>query len=467
MKNLKTFTYSFWFLNVFQMLEKLAYWCVLLQLPIFIAQKDAGGGLHWEQTVKGVIFFWWALFQNLTPLISGAFSDKFGHKKSIIASYFLIIPGYILLALHGSYELFLAGAIILGIGSGIFKPALQGSISAQLNKTNSSLGWGIYFMLLNLAVFFVPPLSKYLKEISFTSVFIGSISISIVNLVLVWILPKDNFFHSLLTETTRKTLRKIFINLFKPEVFWLVLIMSGFAIIYMQFYETLPNFIYDWSNTSAVASSLHLPRAILTETSRGLMISYEWLYNINALIVIGGVALSSYFLSKYNKHKVILFGILISTLGLFLCGISFSGGILITGMVVYSIGEMITNPKLNEVLGTMSSKEDKGLFMSYLNVSLALGLGFGSLLGGYLYKSIGEKSVLAMKYLNEHFPQIKTEATNSMISLQKVTGLSQADLTALLWNNYEPWKFWVVFLIIGIISVIGMIFYSSKFPELK
>ena len=64
---IKSFSGQFWVLNILQMIEKLAYWIVLLQMPVYIAQKNAEGGLLWGQETKGIIFFWWAAVQNLSP----------------------------------------------------------------------------------------------------------------------------------------------------------------------------------------------------------------------------------------------------------------------------------------------------------------------------------------------------------------------------------------------------------------
>ncbi|MGA2296785.1 MAG: MFS transporter, partial [FCB group bacterium] len=123
----------FWLLNLLQMLEKLAYWCVLLQMPIYIAQKDIPGGLHWEQMSKGIIFFWWALVQNIVPIFSGGFADKYGRKKVMMLAFIIIAIGYLLLGTQKDYNIFLCGTIILGFGSGLFKPALQGAVAKTLD----------------------------------------------------------------------------------------------------------------------------------------------------------------------------------------------------------------------------------------------------------------------------------------------------------------------------------------------
>ncbi|MBI5323727.1 MAG: MFS transporter [Ignavibacteriae bacterium] len=447
------------------MLEKLAYWCVLLQLPIYIAQKDMPGGLHWEQTVKGIIFFWWALVQNIVPVFSGSFADKYSHKKTMIISVFIIATGYFVLATQKSFYPFLFGTIILGFGSGMFKPALQGSVAKTIDKTKSKTGWAVYFMLLNLAVFFGPPLSKFLKEISWGAVFIGSGLIILLNLVILIFLKEEknviekNEFHS------SPIIKNIFINLLKPRVGLFVIIMSGFTIIYMQFYETLPNFIYDWTDTSGLASALHLPKFMLMETTRGTMISYEWLYNLNSGLVFLGVVIISWWFSKINRNYALLVGIFLAGTGLFLSGATYYGSLTVAGIIVYTFGEMLTNPKFAEQMSTLAGKSEKALYMSYLNISLAIGLGGGSLIGGWLYKNYAEKASLAVDYIQSHYGLNNISSTDAFNKLIELTKLNPGDLSLLLWKEYQPWLVWLPFFAIGILSCVALYFYSRKFKD--
>ncbi|MBE2190064.1 MAG: hypothetical protein IAE98_11400, partial [Candidatus Kapabacteria bacterium] len=66
---ISSFSKEFWLLNLIQMIERLAYSSLVLQMAIYISQKDITGGLHWEHTTKGMIFFVWALVQNLIPCL--------------------------------------------------------------------------------------------------------------------------------------------------------------------------------------------------------------------------------------------------------------------------------------------------------------------------------------------------------------------------------------------------------------
>ena len=140
------------------------------------------------------------------------------------------------------------------------------------------------------------------------------------------------------------------------------------------------------------------------------------------------------------------------------------GVITISGIIIYTFGEMITNPKFTEHLGSIAPEKSKSMYLSYLNISLAFGLGFGSLLGGFFYGRYGEKATLAMGYLNKNFDiQSDINLSQSIEILCKESGLNHAQVTDLLWREYDPYLVWMPFIIIGLISVTGMVIYSRKF----
>ncbi len=457
---------SYWLLNLFQMLEKMAYWIVIIQLPVYIAQKDIPGGLHWGQDVKAWIFLWWALVQNLSPVFAGGFADRFGYKRTLFISFVLGTSGYIMLGLSETIAPFFIGTIILGLGLGIFKPALQGSVAYRLSGRNAALGWGIYFMLLNLAVFIGGPVSKILRDYSWDYVFWGSALIFACNFILLLFFPKIQQNNSRDIKLS-ELVKKIFSAFFSADIKWFILIMSGFSIIYMQFYETLPNFIFDWVDSTSVVKDLGLPAAMTTKTAMGTMVSYEFLYSINSGLIIIGIALVSWLFARINRLKAIAVGILTASAGLFLCGLTEFGYLTILGIVIYTTGEMITNPRFTEHLGAIAPDGEKGMYLSYLNVSFAIGLGGGSLMGGYIYKYFGEKAGLAKEYLISHFGggfagTVPSSAFNIM--MQK-TGLDGSAATELLWREYSPWLVWIPFLAIGLAAALGMFLYSKKYSR--
>ncbi len=461
-ENIKSFKSSFWLLNLIQMVEKLAYWIMLLQIPVYIAQKDAVGGLQWGQDTKGQIFFFWAVLQNMTSVFSGAFIDRLGRKKAMFVSYLTMIIGLILIATQREFYPFLFGTIIYGMGLGVFRPALQGSVAANLSNKNSAVGWGIYIMLLNFAVFFGPPITMFLKEISWQAVFLGSAAIMSLNFILT-LLYKPVIKSQSDYPGTKAILRNFKENILNPQISVFLLIMTGFTIIYMQFYETLPNFIFDWVNTANVAKDLHLPDFLLSETPLGTQISYEWLYNINSGLIVLFVVLTSWLFAKAKVITGLWVGVLLATVGFVLSGISQNGYYLIAGFWVYTFGEMIANPHFNEFMGSRAKLEDKSMFMSFMYASWTIGLGIGALSGGWIYKHLGEKSGFAIDYLEKNYGMNDVAHSSAFSTLIEKTGMNATEATSMLWEIYSPEALLIPFGIVGMMSVFGLIWYSRKY----
>jgi MFS family permease len=234
----------------------------------------------------------------------------------------------------------------------------------------------------------------------------------------------------------------------------------------MQFYETLPNFIYDWIDTSMIVKDLNLPKFMSMETELGMMIDFKWLYNINSGFIILAVVFVSWLIKKSRITEGLIIGLCFSTLGLLISGWSQYGYIAVSGMLIYTLGEMITNPKFSEYMAKIAPSNQKSTYMGFINLSMALGLGLGSLIGGYLYNNYAEKSSLAKDFiLNNYKLTENISHQNSVSKLMELKGLSYHHTTEFLWNTYNPQYIWLVFLFIGFASIISLYLYSRKFDK--
>ena len=181
---LSSMSRPFWMVNIMEMLERLAYYGVRVVIPIYIAQADEINGLHFSQVDKGTIFFWWAIFQSLTPMLSGGFADRYGYKRTIATSIFIKMLGYILMATQREFWPFLIGCCVLALGTAIFKPGVQGTMCQTLTKKNSSVGWGTFYMVVNIGGFLGPPLAHFLYGFSWPTVFYGCAVIVSLNFLM-------------------------------------------------------------------------------------------------------------------------------------------------------------------------------------------------------------------------------------------------------------------------------------------
>jgi len=450
----------FWMVNIMEMIERLAYYGVRVVIPIYIAQADEIHGLHFSQTQKGLIFTLWALVQTGVPVFSGGFADRYGYKKTVAVSIGIKVVGYLLMATQRGFWPFTIGCLVLALGTAIFKPGLQGTLLRTLDKSNSSVGWGTFYMLVNVGGFLGPPLAHYLYGFSWPAVFYGCAVIVSLNWLMLFT------YQSVDSGGTRsggplEVARTTFRNLVQPRLAVFILIMAGFWLMFMQLYDMLPNFIVDWVDSSNIVRALHLPSMFTTASPRGTQVAQEWMINMDSFLIILMVVWISHLVARMRRVQSIFWGILLSSLALLMTGFTMSGGMCILGILVFAVGEMMASPKMSDYLGVIAPEGQKALYMGYANMPYAIGWTIGSFLGGRIYDVQGDKANLAMRYLTEHGGMTGVvDRTKAVATLQGALNIDATAATRLLWDTYHPWKLWIPFAAIGIASAVGIWFYA-------
>jgi MFS family permease len=443
-----------------EMFERLAYYGVRMVIPIYIAQADEIHGLHFSQTDKGTIFLLWALVQAGVPIFSGGFADRYGFKPTIALSIAIKVIGYLLMATQREFWPFTIGCLVLAFGTAIFKPGVQGTLVRSLNEKNSGVGWGTFYMLVNVGGFLGPPLAHFLYGISWPAVFYGCAAIVSLNFLMLFTykeVASGGDMSGGIGAVTKRTFR----NLMRPQLFVFILVMSGFWLMYYQLFDILPNFIVDWTDSRAIVQALHLGKMFTNETARGTMVAQEWMINLNGGLIVLFVVWVSFLVSKMKRVPSIFWGIAIGSIGLVLTGFTMSGWFCLFGIVVFSIGEMLASPKMYEYLGVIAPPGEKGLYMGYVNMPIAIGWAYGSFMGGHIYENQGDKANLALRWLSEHQGTSSgVERTAAMTRLQEVTGLDPVAATKMLWDAYHPHTLWYPFAAVGLASAVGIWLYS-------
>jgi len=450
---------AFWMVNAMEMFERLAYYGVRVVIPIYIAQADELHGLHFTQLQKGTIFMLWALVQSGVPIFSGGFADRYGYKRTIAAAVVIKTAGYLIMATQRAFWPFTAGCLTLALGTAIFKPGVQGTLVRTLTGETSSVGWGTFYMLVNVGGFLGPPLAHFLYGFSWPAVFFGCAVIASLNLLLLLTyeeVPSGGDQRGGPLRIAALTFR----NLVKPRLLVFILVMSGFWLMFMQLFDMLPNFIVDWVDSTSIVRTLHLPALFTTQTSRGTMVAQEWMINVNAGLIVLCVVWVSWLVARMHRVQSILLRIAISSAGLIAAGFTRSGWLCIGGILLFSVGEMLASPKMNEYLGVIAPEGEKALYMGYANMPQAIGWAYGSIMGGRVYDEMGDKANLALRYLADRHGITGVERSAAVETLQTVLGVDAAEVTAVLWNAYQPFRLWYPFAAIGLASAVGVFFYA-------
>lgn len=478
LQTVKTFPRSFWMGNVMEMWERLAYYGVRVVMPIYIAQADEPGGLHFTQAQKGTIYAWWFIVGSGIPVLSGGFADRYGYKKTIALSATINILAFTLMANLRSYAGFFSAVMLLALGTALFKPALQGTLAQSMTKSNSSVGWGLFYWLVNLGAAVGPPFAGAMHMMGWKYVFYGSAAVTSLNYLMLLTYPTVESGADK-SGSAWKVAKDTFKNFFDPKLLAVIAIFSGFWMMLYQLWDFMPNFYADWIDSSRfVAANGWLPSAWVHETSRGVQLKQENALNLNAILIVCCVVGMSYLVRRLRVLTAMTIGILIATCGTLVYGTSPSVYVMFFGILLFSLGEMLTGPKKTEYFALIAPKGKKALYLGYVNIPVAIGPAIGAKIVGATYGVKGEKATLALRYLAEktdfargkgtwdgdveHLASfVGVERNEAVATLMKVLGQDGHAVNQLLWDTYRPYQVWYPFAVVGFCSLIGMIVYSQ------
>lgn len=482
---IKTFPRSFWMGCGVEMWERLAYYGVRSVVPLYIAQADDPGGLHFSQAQKGTIFAVWALVQSLVPMVSGGFADRYGYKRTIASSVTLAVTGYVLMGSLRSYGGFFAGCMVLALGTAFFKPGIQGTLAQSTSKRNSSVGWGLFYWLVNVGAACGPLLGGFLRAQSWPLVFYGSAVAMSLNYGMLFTYEEVDSGADKRAGAGR-VLVDTLKNLWDARLVAVIVLFSGFWMMLYQLWDLMPNFYADWTESSAfVAAAPWLPRRWIEAGARGLQLKQEYALALNAILIVLFVIPVSFLVARLRVMTSITIGVLVATMGTLVFGMSPSVYVLFGGIGLFSLGEMLTGPKKTEYFSLIAPRGKKALYLGYVNLPVAIGQALGAKLAGWQYGTKGEKAVLALRYLAENTDAHGPGAWDGDVAhLEAFVGVGRKAAVArlvdvlggdaraanrLLWDTYRPYQVWYGFALVGLASLVGLVIFarvSRRWKEL-
>lgn len=196
------------------MVERLAYYGVRQSSNLYATDAVSRGGLGLIEKQVGIIFLIWATLQAFVPVFTGGLSDRYGYKETIFASTVLKIIGYLLMALFPTFWGFTAGVVTLAIGTGVFKPGIQGTIVNTTGRENSSMAWGIFYQTVNIGGWLGPLIAVQLRQLDWSYIFYACAAIISLNFLLLLTYKEPN------KDERLEHIRKVRAGEIKQEALW-------------------------------------------------------------------------------------------------------------------------------------------------------------------------------------------------------------------------------------------------------
>ncbi len=469
------FPRSFWAANTMEIFERMGWYGFYAVSSLYLTGSVEDGGLGFSSADRGVIQGIATFFLYLFPAVFGALADRYGYKKMFLASAVVMAPSYIILSLPTGFWPFLGAYFLVAVGHGMFKPVVISTVAKATNEENGSVGFGIFYMMVNVGGFIGPIVAGVVRGWNWNLVFYVSagwiVIMSIVCLLIYREPPRDS------EAESQRSLGEVFKGMVEVvgnlrffilvsgllvmlvmgskwwsfslvgmvAAAWLVgnllldvlfrasgagdikrpwylqpmaigegryllflLLMAGFWISFNQIFMTLPEYIRDYVDTSdliatfgpsaawfaGIAQSLGFDT---TNWSRAVLehgqIKPEHLINLNAFGIILFQVLISWLMRKTSPLTSIIIGVCvtIASFGLYLVGMS--GWVVVSAILVFSLGEMLASPRSKEYAGRIAPPDKVGMYMGYFYWCIALGHLFGGLLSGLTYQHYGPHGI--------------------------------------------------------------------------
>ncbi|NWF90773.1 MAG: MFS transporter [Ignavibacteriaceae bacterium] len=394
------FKTQFWVANIMELFERLAYYGQATILSIFLRDH-----LKFTEIQAGQLSSLFGGLIYLLPIFAGALADKFGFRKAFSFAFLVLAIGYFLIGSTGMkllsgfysnfdiYWILFFILIITALGGSFIKPSVLGTVAVTTTAQTKSLGYAIYYWLVNTGAA-IGPLLAFLVRDTFGIEFVYLVSavscaLMFISTRLYFKEPTDGSIEA------KQNLNIVLLNLIKVlknfKFIAFLLIFGLYWVLFWQFFIVIPFYIADFISPDA-------PIELLLSTGAWTIIIFQIPLNrltknipTSTAISIGFIlatcawllwyfilpASQNQYLSLWSETKIPL-GIPIIVLGIF----------------IFSIGEQTQAPRFYEFIADMAPKGQAALFQGYAFLPIAIAWGFGGTFGGYIYQ-------LFVKEMNE------------------------------------------------------------------
>jgi POT family proton-dependent oligopeptide transporter len=485
------FPRTFWAANSLELFERWAYYGVFNLLALYLTGSQETGALGFSQVEKGLIMGIVNAILYFLPVITGSLADRFGYKRVLVTAFIVLSSGYYLMGLVSSFAGVFLTFFYVAIGAAMFKPIISATIARTTDESNSSVGFGIFYMIINIGGLIGPLVASELREISWNYIFVMSGGAILVNLVIVLFFYREPQREAIpgqeaapgqaadpeqvavpeqepFSEGLRKAFRNIYLALQDTKfTLFLLIIIAGWT-VYWQYFYSLPIYIDQWVDTGVVYRGIHtiFPRLADALATRDGAILAEKFITLDALFIVCFQVLLSRLVMRFKPINTMIAGFLVNAIGITLALLTRNGWFLVFSIFIFSAGEMAFSPKILEYIGRLAPDDRAALYMGTYFMPIAAGNIFAGLLSGKIYEITADKFIMLGKEVSKwglQIPQIsETFSQNDYLAAAAHgMGMDVSQLNQYLWINYNPALFGLILMGIGLLACLLLIVYDK------
>ena len=373
------FERPFWVANVTELFERLSYYAAFASLARYL-DESLKFGTERASSLTG-------LFGGLVWFMAafgGALADRLGFRRALSLAYLILSVSYFLLGSIGApwmasvrdaLPLVALVSIVLvlpAFGVALVKPSVVGTTARASQEKVRSIGYSIYYTLVNVGSFFGPLLASWVhKHLSVENVFrVAALSVFVMFFVVLALFKEPRQSGSAATASLGQVARNFMTVLSNPRFMIFLLIFTGYWIVFWQEFIALPLYISKYVDKSA---------------------DTELILATDPLVVITCTMLVGFLTKRLHAFHAIVLGTLISSVGWILLVVHASVWMAVATLVVVAIGEITQQPRYYDYISRLAPADQQGTYMGFAFLPIGIGSLIGGPLSGYLIQHFGEE----------------------------------------------------------------------------
>jgi POT family proton-dependent oligopeptide transporter len=372
------FDRPFWVANISELFERLSYYAVfaslvrylheVLNFPTQRATDLTGlfGGLVWFLAIFG-----------------GAIADRLGFRRALSLAYLILAGSYFLLGSIGAtwfapvrnmLPLVVLATILLvlpPLGVALVKPCVVGTTARASKENVRSIGYSIYYTLVNIGGALGPWLAGRINQHLRTDVVfrMAALSVFLMFFLVLVLFKEPERSGETKTASIRETLRNFIKVLGNPKFMIFLLIFSGYWIVYWQEFITLPLYVHNYVDP-------------LTDT--------DGMLSTGPIVVIALTVAVSVATKKMAAFSAVILGTLVSMVAFAILALHTSVFAAYATLVVVALGELTQQPRYYDYISRLAPAGQQGTYMGFAFLPLGIGSLIAGRIGGRLLHHFGE-----------------------------------------------------------------------------
>jgi len=363
----------FWVANSIEVVERYVYYGFYFGFGIYLTS------LGFSKAQLGTLQFILLLFTYGLTIVTGLLGDRYGFKKMLLVSQLLYLPPFILLVFVKDIVGIAFILVLLSTAAALFKPLPAGTVRLATDHSNKTVGFGIFYAMVNLGGTLGPLVMGALRVIKWEYAFMaaagGAGLMFLMTLLFYREPPRERS-----TEPVGKHLKEA-LGVLGDLKFSVFLLLMGvmFWIPFWAFYNILSLYVDNQLDTARLYVQLHsvLGGAVnlVSHDVKGTMrIAGESIAHTGYIILVLQLLVSR-LSERFSALPSIIFGLLVTAAGMALLGLAFHSApaVVFLGILVFAVGEMISSPRFDEYITYLAPREKAGLYMGLVTASVAIG----------------------------------------------------------------------------------------------